>query len=78
MTFRNRRDDWLDNDEYPDDDDIEAFGDDSPRDYDPLTIGRLPRAQTPFWTRGRIIIALVALLLLLALLIEDLFPLLIP
>ena len=30
MTSRNRRDDWLDDDEYPSDDDVERFGEDSP------------------------------------------------
>ena len=39
MTSRNRRDDWLDDDEYPSDDDVEHFGEDSPLDYDPLSIG---------------------------------------
>ena len=34
-----RDDDWINDEEYPDDKDIEAFGDDSPPDDDPLTIG---------------------------------------
>jgi hypothetical protein len=42
MSPNKRRDDWLDDNEYPDDRDIDDLGDDSPGDYDPLTIGRVP------------------------------------
>jgi len=70
-----RRDDWIDDDEYPDDSDVERFGEYSPTDYDPLTMGRIGRTRGPFWTRTRIILAIVVLLLLLALLIPEILPL---
>ncbi|MBZ0289336.1 MAG: hypothetical protein K8I30_17075 [Anaerolineae bacterium] len=47
MTRRNR-DGWLDDDEYPDDRDVDDFGDESPGDYDPLTIGRVPTIRPSF------------------------------
>jgi len=33
------RDDWIDEDEYPNDEDVDAFGDYSPPDDHPLTVG---------------------------------------
>ena len=60
-------DDWLSADEYPDDDDIAAFGDDSPPDNDPLTIGFVGDKRGGFWSPRRIVlfIGAVALVLLL-------------
>ncbi len=71
----NQYDDWLDDNEYPSDADIEAFGDFSPIDYDPLTIGYVGDSRPSFWTTKRIILLLVALLIIgaltLPLLITD-------
>ena len=47
MSSSKRRDDWLDENEYPDERDIDDLGDDSPADYDPLTIGRVSRLRVP-------------------------------
>ena len=71
-----RRDDWIDDDEYPDDDDVEAFGEDSPPDNDPLTIGYVGRSRPSFWTQGRIILLIVSLVLITALLLPLLLQLL--
>jgi hypothetical protein len=76
MSSRKRRDDWLDNDEYPDERDVDDFGDDSPLDYDPLSIGRVGNLRTPFWTRGRILLAVVLIILLLAFIFAEVSPLL--
>jgi len=61
--------DWLDADEYPDDKDIEDFGDDSPIDYDPLTIGYVGDSRPSFWTKRRIIVLIVVLIMVGALLL---------
>ena len=66
------RDDWIDDDEYPDEDDIEAFGDDSPPDNHPLTIGHVGGSRPGFWTKGRIALLVVVLLLIGALLLPSL------
>lgn len=50
---------WIHDDEYPDDDDLEQFGYDSPRDDDPLTIGYVGEARPRFWTVSRIILAIM-------------------
>jgi hypothetical protein len=71
-----RRDDWLDDDEYPDDRDIEDFGEDSPVDYHPLTMGYVGGKRPRFWTSGRILIALVIAIVLAALLLPMILPLL--
>jgi hypothetical protein len=71
-----RRDDWIDDDEYPDERDVEQFGDDSPTDYDPLTIGRVPGVNPPFWTRGKFILLVIVLLVVAALLLPSILPLL--
>lgn len=63
-----RRDDWIDDDEYPDDRDVAALGDESPPDFDPLTIGYVGR-RPPFWTPARVVIAVIALVLIAALLL---------
>lgn len=60
--------DWLDPSEYPDEADIDAFGDDSPPDDDPLTIGYVDGMAQPFWTGRRILLAVGALILIVALL----------
>ncbi len=76
MSSRRRRDDWIDDDEYPDDKDIDDFGEDSPIDYDRLTMGRVGKLRDPFWTRNRIILALIALILLLSFALAEILPLL--
>jgi len=76
MGSRKRRDNWIDDDEYPDDRDIEKFGEDSPFDNDPLSIGRIRNFRYPFWTRRRIIVAVVIAILLFSVLIIEGLPLL--
>jgi len=76
MSSRRRRDDWIDDDEYPDDKDIDDFGEDSPIDYDRRTMGRVGKLRDPFWTRNRIILALIALILLLSFALAEILPLL--
>lgn len=76
MSYNRRDDDWLDADEYPDERDIRALGDESPYDDDPLTIGYVPGVRQPFWTRRRIIVGVIALLIVLSFLLFDLLPLL--
>ncbi|MEZ4669596.1 MAG: hypothetical protein R3E39_16955 [Anaerolineae bacterium] len=71
-----RRDDWLDENEYPDDRDVDELGDDSPVDYDRLTMGRIGSMRQPFWTRGRIIMAVFVLIILFSLLAAVIAPLL--
>ena len=56
--------DWIDADEYPDDDDIDRFGDDSPPDNDPLTIGYLDDNRTKPWTVNRVMVLLFVLALI--------------
>ena len=71
-----RRGDWIDEDEYPDEDDIDRFGDDSPGDYDPRTIGHARGIREPFWTWPRIALAVVVIILLVAFIVPYLSPLL--
>ncbi len=78
MPTRNRRDDWLNQDEYPDDRDIDDLGDDSPYDNDPPSIGRVPGLHPPFWTRTRILVALLLGLMLLVFILPRLLSLLSP
>jgi hypothetical protein len=68
MSPRNRLDDWIDEDEYPDDRDVEEFGDESPVDYDPRTIGDVGWRRG-FWTTRRIIMAIICLLIVAAILL---------
>lgn len=75
MGSRNRRDDWIDDDEYPDHEDVEEFGEDSPSDYDPLTIGYYGKRPS-FWTPRRLILLAVVLIILAALLLPTILPLL--
>lgn len=66
-----RSEDWIDEDEYPDDRDVRDFGDDGRVDDDPLTIGYIKGINTGIksWSRRRIIIAICALILLIVLLV---------
>ncbi|MBK8027079.1 MAG: hypothetical protein IPK19_38260 [Chloroflexi bacterium] len=66
-----RRDDWIDDDEYPDDDDVEAFGEDSPLDDDRLTIGYVGDRRPQFWTLGRVILLLIVLTIVAALVLPS-------
>ncbi len=66
-----RRDDWIDDDEFPDERDTVDFGDDSPTDDDRRTLGYIPGVNTRFWTPGKIILAVVGLLILAALLLPS-------
>ncbi len=70
-----RLDNWIDEDEYPDDRDVDEFGDDSPVDYDPRTIGRVGD-RPPFWTRGKILLLVVVLVIVAALLLPSVTTLL--
>jgi hypothetical protein len=67
--------DWLTPNDYPDDRDIDAFGDDSPWDNDPLTIGYVRKRKNRFWTPRRIGIAIVALILLATIVVPLVWPL---
>jgi hypothetical protein len=73
-----RRDDWIDEDEYPDERDRRDFSDDGRADYDPLTIGTIKGVNTGMksWSRRRIIIAVCALILLIVLLVPIIYDLL--
>jgi hypothetical protein len=75
MSPNKRRGGWLDENEYPDDRDIDDLGDDSPGDFDPLTIGYVPTIRVPFWTRTRIFIAVFLLLIVAGFLITRVIPL---
>lgn len=73
-----RGEDWIDEDEYPDERDVRDFGDDGRADYDPITIGHIKGVNTgsKSWSRRRIIIAACALILLIVLLLPILNDLL--
>ena len=73
---RKRSEDWLDEDEYPDDKDVEEFGEESPVDYDPLTMGRVGNLRVPFWTRKRVAVALVVFVLVIIFVFGEILPLL--
>ncbi len=64
-----RGDNWIEDNEYPDEDDIEAFGEDSPPDNNPLTIGYIGNSRRGFWTKERIVLLGVGLILISALLL---------
>ncbi|MBI1277808.1 MAG: hypothetical protein GC179_06740 [Anaerolineaceae bacterium] len=70
-----RRADWIDDDEYPDDRDVEDFGEDSPVDYDRRTIGRAGSIRQPFWTRTRIFIIIIFAVLLFSFIFAEVIPL---
>jgi hypothetical protein len=78
MSKKTRNDIWINSDEFPDDRDVERFGDDSPYDNDPLTIGYVGRGpyRRRFWTGKRLVIAVVMLILLAAMLGPSLIGLL--
>lgn len=76
MSPRSRDDDWIGEDEYPDDRDVEVFGDDSPSDYDPRTIGYVGKRRPGFWTSGRVVLLVVVLLIVAALLLPQIVALL--
>ncbi|HVU12449.1 MAG TPA: hypothetical protein VHD90_14295 [Phototrophicaceae bacterium] len=73
---RNRYDDWIDDDEYPDDRDVEEFGDDSPVDYDPRTIGYVGKGRPGFWTRQKIILLVIIMIVLAAIFLPQVIDLL--
>jgi hypothetical protein len=73
---RKRLDNWIDEDEYPDDKDVEDFGDESPVDYHPRTMGYLGGKRSGFWTTGRIILLVIVLVIVAAMLLPLLAPLL--
>jgi hypothetical protein len=72
MSSHKRREDWIDDDEYPDVRDMERFGEDSALDNDPLSIGRVPNFRYAFWTRGRIVAAIVIAILLFSIVVLPL------
>ncbi len=76
MSPQKRLDDWIDEDEYPDDKDVEEFGDESPVDYDPRTIGYIGKRRRGFWTTSRLILLGVVILILAALLLPQVINLL--
>jgi len=67
-----RHDDWIYEDEYPSDKDLDAFGDDSPPDDDPLTIGYVGDSRPSFLTARQVIILLVVIVMVSALLLPFL------
>ena len=69
------RADWIDDDEYPDDRDVEDFGEDSPVDYDRRTMGRVGNMRQPFWTRTRIFIVIVLTILIASFVLAEVVPL---
>lgn len=71
-----RRDDWIDEDEYPDDRDVEDFGAESPVDYDRRTIGRVGNMRQPFWTRTRVFIVIILAILIFSFIFAEVAPLL--
>ena len=70
-----RRADWIDEDEYPDDRDVEDFGEESPVDYDRRTMGRVGNMRQPFWTRTRIFIVILLAILILSFVFAEVVPL---
>jgi hypothetical protein len=70
-----RRADWIDEDEYPDDRDVEDFGEESPVDYDRRTMGRVGNMLQPFWTRTRIFIIILLTILILSFIFAEVVPL---
>ncbi|MCA0454632.1 MAG: hypothetical protein LCI00_11735 [Chloroflexi bacterium] len=73
-----RRGDWIDEDEYPDERDMDDFGDASPVDYDRSTLGKVGNMRQPYWTKMRILIVLLAGLVLISIILAELAPLLQP
>jgi len=67
--------DWIDEDEYPDERDVEDFGEDSPVDYDRRTMGRVGDMRQPFWTRTRIFIVIILAILIFSFIFAEVVPL---
>lgn len=67
--------DWLDENEFPSDEDIAEFGDNAPPDDDPLTIGYVEGYHQPFWTVRRIISLMIVLIIVAALVLPLLLRL---
>lgn len=67
-----RRDNWIDEDEYPDDKDIDAFGDYSEYDDDPRTIGYVGHQREGFWTKGRIFLLIIVAILVISMVLPPL------
>ena len=66
-----RSDEWIDDDEYPDERDMDDFGDDSAPDHHPLTIGRVGNVNRPrFWTASRIIPLTVLILFVIVFILQ--------
>lgn len=65
MPYKRHDDDWLDEEDYPSERDIEELGDYSPSDNDPLTIGYVgdQNRRRGFWTKRRLYLLAVALLI---------------
>lgn len=57
-------DDWIREDEYPDEADIDAFGDDSPPDGHPLTIGYVGDYNRNYWSGRQIFMLIMGLILI--------------
>lgn len=70
-----RLDNWIDDEEYPDDKDMEQFGDDSPRDEaemrDFRTMGDYGQARPNFWTPTRIALLVIVILVVAAILLPP-------
>jgi hypothetical protein len=50
---------WLDENDYPDEKDMDEFGDDVPPDFEPQTIGFVGNWRPRFWTPRRLVILIV-------------------
>lgn len=70
-----QHEEFLSDKDYPDENDIEEFGHDSPPDYSPLTIGYVGDSRPSFWSKKRIVLAIGGLLLIGVLLLPLLFRL---
>ena len=70
-----RRADWIDEDEYPDDRDVEDFGEESPVDYDRRTLGRVGDMRQPFWTKTRVFIVIILAILIFSFIFAEVVPL---
>jgi hypothetical protein len=50
---------WLDENDYPDEKDIDEFGEDAPPDFEPQTIGFVGNWRPPFWTPRRLVFLII-------------------
>jgi hypothetical protein len=71
-----RPDDWIEDDEYPDERDIADLGEDSPRDDDPLTIGYVGKRRRQRWSARRIAVTVIVVILLLSFIAAEMVILL--